>query len=764
MFSDRPAHCAWAGVISGSAGARARFGRIAPRQRSGRAPTAPEEIVIDTTAQPGFYDRAYAEQIANGHDTAAAIATVAERYLDGWPATRGKNRITQGQRDAAFWLGDCLRGLSADHWRQPPLQQALTRYFAQEKIANPALLHEVAAAAPEVIRDAVRHSGLVLMQQSPRRAELDALDDAGGVLAELRRVLDVFDRAWRQRVAATEAAQALLAGQSALVLLVLASLHAFEHWVEGAVQDDNDGPDSIRFYWDAVNDVLVRALRQTAPAALKLTEQDLALTLAEHLSPLLFASKDRPARDELRAPFARLITLQMELNSFVSQSADAFSYDDAIRHVLRDGKPQIDEIDPQARADRKRDAARLAQLHGYWRARAEAEFAASPLAGQTLGTPETHDDNRRAHVNALCGWRRLVEVHGLDERVMLASGERVDLFQALLALELMTAYYLQQFIIPFMAERAFGQDWITALRQLAVDGIANGMQGRFPLTWSDRDDKIANITGWTVTPEQPQGSPKMAAAILDCWTSDWPELATRLQAGEPGLEPELFERPVIKLGRLLVQLPWVTAFQNHSTAAINNLRRLGARRSDARAETARIDARLGEKFAARGFTVLPNWTPPADRDAGEIDLICARDGIVFVLEVKSTFPRRSQREAFTHATVTLGRAGRQLRRKVAAVRSALDGDGLPAGFGGAAAQVVGWIVDTSIEADHRRFDGFLKLSLEELLIALGDDRHWLWPADTAPAALPSLYARGFHAQGLIDVIDSGAVWREPASA
>jgi hypothetical protein len=75
----------------------------------------------------------------------------------------------------------------------------------------------------------------------------------------------------------------------------------------------------------------------------------------------------------------------------------------------------------------------------------------------------------------------------------------------------------------------------------------------------------------------------------------------------------------------------------------------------------------------------------------------------------------------------------------------------------------GWIVDTSIERDHERFSGFLKLSLEELLIALRDDRSLLSdPQDflrglgdseghqTAPL---SLYPTGFTAKKPTRTID-----------
>jgi Holliday junction resolvase-like predicted endonuclease len=239
------------------------------------------------------------------------------------------------------------------------------------------------------------------------------------------------------------------------------------------------------------------------------------------------------------------------------------------------------------------------------------------------------------------------------------------------------------------------------------------------------------------------------------------------------LKPDLFERPILKTGQTLVQLPWVVGLQNNSTAAINNLRRLGARRNEARAETLRIETRLGAMVEQRGFKVVLNWHPPVgpDGNAGEVDVICALDGIVLVLEVKSTYLRRSQQDAWQHETTTLRKAGQQLQRKVAAVQLALANElelkqllGLEPGT--PAPTVCGWIVDTSIECDHQRFDGFLKISLEELLIALRDDRHLLLDPSgiftptlpAAPVAPLSLYPQGFSAGRLMEVVEKQAVW------
>jgi len=165
-------------------------------------------------------------------------------------------------------------------------------------------------------------------------------------------------------------------------------------------------------------------------------------------------------------------------------------------------------------------------------------------------------------------------------------------------------------------------------------------------------------------------------------------------------------------------------------------------------------------------------------DPGEVDLICARDGQVLVLEIKSTFLRRSQKDAWRHGTTTLRKAGLQLRRKVRAIEHAITTDADLVSTLGIETDAMplplrGWIVDTSIEHDHERFNGFLKVSLEEVLIALRDDRHllndpegllsgtWMEAIHNDVAAThksPTLYPDGFTLSRFVEVIVSEAVW------
>ena len=654
---------------------------------------------------------------------------------------------------------------------------ALAQYMGQERVSNMTMLANVAAVAPDVLVRSVRCSGLVLNPNSPRRAELDLVAVSNPLIAELCKVLDVFDLAYRQRTSAVFMWQSKLAKLSPLELLIYASLYAFEHWVPARFNQAGPSADvqaDMQAAWDAVNDILLWKLANCADDSTRLTDTVIGPALAKHLSPFLFPSPSGPpARHDLREAFANLLAAQIELNSFVAQSANAFSYDHSIEFVRVDERLEIKELDAASRAERERNGRKLAALHTYWHYRAVDAFVDSGMATQQIGSAENHELNRVAYIKALRTQLQLTDVYGVSDTVTTDAGDTVPLFQALLSLELMNVFFQRDFLETFARHLRSTGNWAKALGMLAFNGLRDGNQNRFPLTWSGREAKIANMVGWTVTAEHPQGSPRHAAAVVDFWTSDWSKLATQLRDRVASLKPNLFERPILRMGQTLVQLPWVVGLQNNSSAAINNLRRLGARRNEARAETQCIETRLGAMLEQRGFKVVLNWNPPVgpDGNAGEVDLICARDGTVLVLEVKSTYLRRSQQDAWQHETTTLRKAGQQLQRKVAAVQLALANDPelvrqLGLETGGPGARICGWIVDTSIECDHQLFGGFLKISLEELLIALRDDRHLLHDPEglftqamsAAPAEPQNLYPHGFSAGRLMEVVETQAVW------
>jgi Holliday junction resolvase-like predicted endonuclease len=740
----------------------------------------------DRMAATNYYDDLFLRLIADGVTLPVAVQRVAGAYLDGKPLPFGKKKRTKKERDSLFWSSNVVKECPPDSWNAESMGLALARYLGQEPVAAEGLATRVAHEAPDALIPAVRYSGLVLNQHSPRRTELEQAAAGNAAVAELCRVLDLFDLANRERVAAVEMQKERLADLSAFDLLIYASLYAFECLVPRDFKSRVPVPAAAadsQLAWDVINVLLAWKLKGATASSLKLTDDSIGRSVAQHLRPILFesdAASSSEAFDKLRA-FHALKDAQIELNEFTARSAEAFCYDDGIRFERLGDRLEIVKVDPAAQAAWQNDGRKLGRLHGYWFHRAiEAfvEYVASDVARWEIGRPENADANRLAWLRALQAQLRLREVYGVDDEVTSESGKTVNLFQALLSLDLMSVFFLRDFLAAFADRLDASGDWVAALRRLTMDGLREGLQNRLPVTWSGRDAKVTNITGWTVTASEPKGNPRMASAILDFWTYDMVAMAERLQRNEPGLQPHLFERPVLKFGATLVQLPWVVGMQNNSSAAINNLRRLGARRGQARDEARRIEAGLAQLLEKRGFKTLLNWKPPRDvDDPGEVDLIATLGQHLFVLEVKSTFLRRSQRDAWLHATSTLRKAGYQLRRKVEAVSLAIATDREFRAMLNLTEDLIpthhrGWIADTSIECDHQRFAGFLKVSVEELLIALRDDCHLLndpeglfagnYEADRSVEADTrsawTLYPDGFSAERFIDVIETEAVW------
>lgn len=714
-----------------------------------------------------------------------AAVVVAEAYLDNKPARNGKPLINTPYRNKEFWTAQFLWTLSSECYESQPLVLALARYISQQQTANFELIRHIAHVSPEAVRRAIRYSGIVLRQDSDRWKEIErlAIIDAAE-FSEIVQICHTFHHAHRIRLDAAELHSRLLADLSPLELLIYASLYGFEHLIPkifNPTSQEAGSDNDTQNVWEAINDILIWKLRNCNESDFQLTEDVIGSSLREHLSPFLFPSPELPKiREDIYSTFNNLVDAQLELNSFLERSVDAFCYDDNIRFEHVGNELVITELNEAARITWKVNGEKFARLHNYWFYRAMDDFVASGMALERIGSPENHNENQIAFIKAIRSELQLTEVYGLNELILADTGLHVDLFQALLSLELMTAFYIKDYVRPYEKLLTKTGHWRPALSALAMGGMMQPIpQNRLPITFSDRAAKIESIRPWTVSKNFPQGLAKAAEAILDFWTSDLSGLSKQLLSNPSAPIPELHERPILKVGRYLFQLPWVVAMQNNSTAAINNLRRIGARRGDASEETSRIEQRLGKFLEDRGFVVLLNYHPVKSEEdnPGEIDVICARDGQVLVLEIKSTFIRRSFKEAWLHKTTTLRKAGLQLSRKLKAVQSAMISDDLASSLGFKSADEVqsiqGWIVDTCIEHDHERFGGFLKVSLEEVLIALRDDMHLLNdPLGMFSSqginideieikeanAHSTLYPNGFSGKNFIDVIERQSVW------
>jgi len=97
-----------------------------------------------------LYDKLYARLTEQGQLPEVAALAVVEDYLDGKPRDK-KARLTSADRNQAFWSSHVVHAIPLESWKSNTLTLALSRYFAQERTANTALLAELASSVPEAI-------------------------------------------------------------------------------------------------------------------------------------------------------------------------------------------------------------------------------------------------------------------------------------------------------------------------------------------------------------------------------------------------------------------------------------------------------------------------------------------------------------------------------------------------------------------------------------------------------------------------------------
>lgn len=722
-----------------------------------------------------YYDKKFTSLLAGEKSKIEAAQIVIDAYLDNKPSGSKKKKVSPKERHQLFWHSEFCQLIPLGVYNSESFVLALTRYFSQEHVSNAPLLKVIASKSSLSVINAVRYSALVLNSSSNKWLELQELAQTDvNEFGELIAIIRLMHKEHEILLKGLEQTQKELNTLTPLTCLIYISLFAFQYLLVTEKEGDANSFVNIDMEeaWSAFKSILAWKLESSDIKDFDLTENCILETVKEHLIPFLFPSNEQKIHSETYQKMSALIIRQISLNSFITRSVDAFCFDDTIAFKIEKGIAVIEDVDIPAKLAWKSNGHKLKLLDGYWFNRGINELISSGMAEKQIGSKENHEVNQLAIISTFSSKLRLIEVYGLNEYLTAASGLRVNLYEALLSLNLMSAFFNKDYITRYQQIFSEEKHWLSAISRLAFEGMQQG-ENRFPITWSSKKDKVARIKAWTVNQTFPYGNSKAAEAIIDFWSNDLKSTAKKLQSEKLPLVviPELYERPILTFGKHIFQFPWMVAFQNNSTAALNNLRRIGSNRKEARNETAAIELRLAENFKARGFKVLLNYQPERtlEYDPGEIDLICVLDGHVFVLEVKSTFLRSSKKDAWLHKTRTLRKAGQQISRKVNAVEELLKDECFKTSVGfipGDVKPIIhGFIVDTSIEFDHELFSGYLKVSLEEVIIALRDESQLLFDKDSFVENQKmqgdptfTLYPDGFGAKSFLYVIEQKKVW------
>ena len=713
------------------------------------------------------YENRYTKILKSTGSQEQAVESCVNCYLDGKPTKRGYNHYI---RSIALWKCSFWKTIPSGCYDNDFVAFALG-YSLRWGLSDGGVLKTILNQSAETLKRGIRYSQLFLQPDSPSWKQVLSLADEGN--DDFQQFLIVCLKL-QQEVRDLDHTVGDLKGQidelTVFESLLYSSLFTFQRVVPERIDfyNVNEGWDELhQGIFDALNEILIWKVKSRPDNDLLLNERFLTKSLKQHLMPLLLPSEKSPSiclkNLEL---FGGLVAAVVRRNEFMSGTVHDFCYDDDYRYRFDGNHLTLYPIEIPEESEWDFNGRKLSALHTYWFNKAVLHYAHSDLFSEQFGLPENDESNRMAFIKACQVVMQLEEVYGLDTGISLPDGTTVDLFKAIHSLELMTAFFNVSFIRKFQEHIQESGSWRAALSQLMLEGIATG-ENRFPLTWAEPPEKAKRIKAWTVSDANPEGDIGMAEAILKFWSNDLKKLKEDLVRSPDMPTPDVCEKPIINVGMYGFQLPWLMASQNNSNAAVNNLRRIGSRRKGRVNETHRIESRLGDLLKSQGFAVIQSYQPKVVDcyDPGEVDLICYKDNHLLILEIKSTYLRKTKQDAWVHRTTTLRKAAQQIKRKEIAIQDAIEDDQtlqsqLQLPTQKRDLRIYSWIVDTSIEHDQEMIDGILKVSLEGIIVILNNERYLLSNKFLLENEVDKddLFPGGFSVQRFVEIVEAGELW------
>lgn len=513
--------------------------------------------------------------------------------------------------------------------------------------------------------------------------------------------------------------------------------------------------------------ILANKYSQSKLAELTLNEQSIHQDFSYHFVPLLMPSRSIQQRiQQSHKTFSSVIQLVASAQSLLNHQAkiDSFCVATVVPVDFSNSQDTVSCNFSDVIWERTGQKSRI--LWNYWFHRGLDSLITS-RTNSILAVKEDQQDAVWTALTKTCRSMLQIEtLFGISPERELTSTDELNAEQCSRLIELCSVFFTDQFVKPLLHSIQNGSTVHAALAKLMVDGVLTN-DNRCPITWAGTTEKMTRMADWFKTPEYPNGNPLTAKSALEFWSCNSKDFSAQ-NTNQATTKPRLHEKPIIRFGDYLVQLPFFCSETDNFNALVNNLRRYNRFRPELKSETSAAENNLAEVLRGKGFSVIVGYEPEpsSDGSVGEVDLICARDGLVLIIEMKTTYVRSKRSEIWLHRNNTLRKASWQLRRKQQMLQKQLQTNlelQTQLNLSSTPTNIHSWIVDTSIEFDGQYIDDFLVVSREVIEVVLRDELHLLNPIDfdvEANADETSFFKEGFTAVRFVEVIEKQLLWND----
>lgn len=637
-----------------------------------------------------------------------------------------------------FWSSKFIDNLTVQQIDSENFILALSQYIRSALVDKAVVLHLLRLNQESVIK-AIRQSGIIaqpdhhswiILQDIASQSSLLKLDDflqtAKYVQLQYQERLNTYQ---------------LLKNKLQLdqvTAMVFSSLYAYEYlvleddYLSIPYQLDTNDKISVEDVWAAFHEVITSSNIERT----KLTDKKLGQILKATMMPFLISKELNQTLIEKYENFKKLIAYKVEIHSYHNQVIDAYSYKLSTNYYLKNGQLILDSEPSNTNFFQEK----FTVLSTYWQWRGVDTLTDNPYF-ERLDKGENIESNALALVKTQSIVLQLREVYGIENAVF---EQDYDLYALIFTMLLSQAHYVHDFVEAFKKiKNSNNQHTFANLSQLMMDGLVIG-QNRMPVTFSKQKEKAIKMSDWIIEGSKNKRVKEMSC-ILDFWSRDLKE----------GSDQFYIEKSFYTIDDYIFALPWMSAQKNFNTATINTFRKLYKNRVNLKSETDLMEQNLAALLSKYTDKVYSQYEP-SEAGVGEIDLIALSDHKVLIIELKSTYIKSSVKEIYEYKNFVLKKAAYQLSRKTKYVKEVFLPD---QGLDTAKFSIHSWIVDTTLEFDHKYIDGFLKLSFEELVIILNEHKQYLFSMvnndktykNTHIVAVESL-------ETVIDTIESNHFW------
>lgn len=673
-------------------------------------------------------------------------------FLNGAPATSG--------------IQDRIVGLTqTDIWNQsealpdtPVVRFALSQILRSDVSLCTQFKMVLINQSPILLRAAVRNSQLFRASDSELYLFFKTTF-TGNEWEEFFKYCDelVSKEIFEQKL--LKSAESCLKYLSPFAFTFYVSMVCWELYFESVLEGES------RDFSGLVDLILANKYSQSKFAELTLNEQSIHQDFSYHFVPLLLPSRSIQQRvQQSQKNFSLVIQLVASAQSLLNQQAKIDSFSVATVVPVDFSNSQVNDSCNFSDVIWERTGQKSKILWNYWFHRGLDSLVTSNI-NSILAVKEDQQDAVWTALTKTCRSMLQIEtLFGISPERKLTSTVELNAEQCSRLIELCSNFFTDQYVKPLLSSIQNGSTVHSALAELMVDGFLIN-ENRCPITWGGTTEKITRMADWFKTPDYPNGNPLTAKSALEFWSCNAKDFSAQ-NTNQATTKPRLHEKPFIRFGDYLVQLPFFCSETDNFTALVNNLRRYNRFRPELKSETSAAENNLAELLRGKGFLVLVGYEPEpsSDGSVGEVDLICARDGLVLIIEMKTTYVRGKRSEIWLHRNNTLRKASWQLKRKQQVLLKLLQTNvdlQKQLALSSTPTNIHSWIVDTSIEFDGQYIDNFLVVSREVIEVVLRDELHLLNPIDVdANADATSFFKGGFTASRFVEVIERQLLWSD----